>query len=40
MDEVTVWFSVGTYGMIEQIGEVKRAAGLFSGTGQRCEGAF
>ena len=40
MDEVTVWFSVGTYGMIEQIGEVKRAAGLFSGTGQRCEGTF
>ena len=40
MDEVTVSFSVGTYRVIEQIGEVKRETSLFSGTGQRCEGAF
>jgi hypothetical protein len=40
MDEVMVSFSVGTYRMIEQIGKVKREASLFSGTGQRCEGAF
>jgi hypothetical protein len=40
MDEVTVSFSVGTYRMIEQIGKVKRETSLFSGTGQKCEGAF
>lgn len=40
MDEGMVSFSVGTYRMIEQVGKVKRETSLFSGTGQRCEGAF
>jgi hypothetical protein len=40
MDKVTVSFSAGAYRMVEQIGKVKREARLFSGTGQRCEGAF
>ncbi len=40
MDEVMVSFSAGACRMVEEVGEVKREISLFSGTGQRCEGAF
>jgi len=40
MDEVMVSFSAGACRMVEEIGEVKREAGLFSGTDQRCGVAF
>ncbi len=40
MDEVTVSFSPGACRMVQQVRDVKRETSLFSGTGQRCEGAF